>query len=78
MWGTLFSTIQMSIFERDELTELFFGETSWQAISWLFCFWVCLFAIYSIMPYAFQISSAVFVNLGLVKYLRNWTPFFPP
>ena len=65
-WATIISTVQMSIFERGELIALGNTEDIWKVMGWLACFVVSLFFLYSLMPIAFQLSSAVFVNLGLL------------
>lgn len=65
LWGTLWSSVQLAIVERDEVKNLFNSdEISLKAFGWFACFWVCLFLIYSLMPIAFEKTSAVFVNLG--------------
>jgi len=64
LWGSIWSSIQLALFERAEVRNLFAGNVPIAAVGWFFCFWCCLFAIYSLMPIAFSISSAVFVNLG--------------
>ena len=65
LWGTLWSSVQLAIVERDEVKNLFNSdEISLKAFGWFACFWVCLFMIYSLMPVAFEKTSAVFVNLG--------------
>lgn len=67
LWGSIWSSIQLAVLERNEVIALFSSENmSWTVIGWFACFWVCLFLIYSLMPVAFGNSSAVFVNLGLM------------
>lgn len=65
LWGTLWSSTQLAIVEREELKNLFESEDlPLAAFGWFGCFWLSLFLIYSLMPIAFEKSSAVFVNLG--------------
>ena len=56
----------MAIVERDSLVALGSSENPVQVFGWLTCFTLSLFAVYSLMPIAFEVSSAVFVNLGLL------------
>lgn len=66
MWALIFSSIQMAILERDSLIELGQNEHPAAVTGWLICFTASLFTVYSLMPVAFGLSSAVFVNLGLL------------
>ena len=65
-WATIISFIQMMIFDRTELMNLAKTDHPGPVAGWLICFSFCLFIVYSLMPIAFNISSAVFVNLGLL------------
>jgi len=65
-WATIISFIQMMIFDRTELMNLAKTDHPGPVAGWLICFSLCLFIVYSLMPIAFNISSAVFVNLGLL------------
>ena len=56
----------MAIVERDSLVALGSSEHPVQVFGWLTCFTLSLFSVYSLMPIAFEVSSAVFVNLGLL------------
>ena len=62
----LFSSIQMAVVERESLVALGSSEHAVQVFGWLTCFTLSLFSVYSLMPIAFELSSAVFVNLGLL------------
>jgi len=66
MWALIFSSIQMAILERDSIVALGSNPHGAQVAGWLICFTISLFTVYSLMPIAFELSSAVFVNLGLL------------
>jgi len=66
MWAFIISSIQMAVLERDSLVALGQNEHPAQVTGWLVCFTASLFTVYSLMPIAFGLSSAVFVNLGLL------------
>jgi len=67
LFGTVFSGLQLYLFERDELASVLSNpDLNLAATGWFFCFWICLFLIYSLMPVAFFLTSAVFTNLGLL------------
>ena len=70
-WATIISFIQMMIFDRTELMNLANTEHPGPVWGWLVCFSFCLFIVYSLMPIAFNISSAVFVNLGLLTGISS-------
>lgn len=67
LFGTIFSGLQLYLFERDELASVLSNpDLNLAATGWFFCFWICMFFIYSLMPVAFFLTSAVFTNLGLL------------
>ena len=70
-WATIISFIQMMIFDRTELMNLAKTDHPGPVAGWLICFSFCLFIVYSLMPIAFNISSAVFVNLGLLTGISS-------
>jgi len=66
LWALIVSSIQMAVVERESLVALGSSEHPVQVFGWLTCFTLSLFSVYSLMPIAFELSSAVFVNLGLL------------
>ncbi|CAL8352609.1 unnamed protein product [Lota lota] len=63
LFGTVFSTIQMVILERHELSKI---QWSWQ-ISLLFvAYAMCMYVLYSCMPVVVKLTSATSVNLSLL------------
>ncbi|KAK3747918.1 hypothetical protein QZH41_008368, partial [Actinostola sp. cb2023] len=61
--GTIISGIQMSILERHELVEI---KWTYEVGLYFFGFAACLFLLYTLMPVALKISSAMVVNLSLL------------
>lgn len=67
LFGTVFSGLQLYLFEREELASVLSNpDLNIAATGWFLCFWICMFFIYSLMPIAFFLTSAVFTNLGLL------------
>ena len=62
----------MAILERDSIVALGSNPHGAQVAGWLICFMISLFTVYSLMPIAFELSSAVFVNLGLLTGNFRW------
>ncbi|CAL8362090.1 unnamed protein product [Merluccius merluccius] len=63
LFGTVFSTIQMVILERHELSSI---QWSWQ-IGLLFAgYALCMYTLYSCMPVVVALTSATSVNLSLL------------
>ncbi|KAM7412562.1 hypothetical protein PAMA_020104 [Pampus argenteus] len=63
LFGTIISTIQMVILERQEVATI---QWSWQ-IGLLFSgFALCMYCLYSFMPIVMKLSSATSVNLSLL------------
>ncbi|XP_055003762.1 solute carrier family 35 member F2-like, partial [Boleophthalmus pectinirostris] len=63
LFGTIISTIQMVILERNEISAI---QWNWK-IGLLFCgFALCLYTLYSCMPIVIKLSSATSVNLSLM------------
>lgn len=51
LFGTIFSGIQLYLFERDELASVLSNsDLNLTAFGWFFCFWICMFLLYSLMP----------------------------
>ncbi|CAK6980661.1 solute carrier family 35 member F2-like [Scomber scombrus] len=63
LFGTVISTIQMVILERNEVASI---QWSWQ-IGLLFSgYALCMYSLYSFMPIVIRLSSATSVNLSLL------------
>ena len=51
LFGTIFSGLQLYLFERDELASVLSNpDLNFAATGWFLCFWICMFFIYSLMP----------------------------
>jgi solute carrier family 35 protein F1/2 len=64
LYGTFISGVQMLIFERDAIAAIDFTNAS--NIANIFLFDLCLFSLYSGVPYLLHHSSAVFMNLSFL------------
>ncbi|KAM4742748.1 solute carrier family 35 member F2-like [Anableps anableps] len=63
LFGTIISTIQMVILERNEVSTIIW---SWQVGLLLSAYALCMYALYSFMPIVMKMSSATSVNLSLL------------
>ncbi|XP_005810613.1 solute carrier family 35 member F2-like [Xiphophorus maculatus] len=63
LFGTVISTVQMVILERNELSNIIW---SWQVGLLLAAYALCMYALYSFMPIVMKLSSATSVNLSLL------------
>ncbi|XP_035536461.1 solute carrier family 35 member F2-like [Morone saxatilis] len=63
LFGTIISTIQMVVLERNEVAAI---KWSWQVGLLFSAFALCLYALYSCMPIVMKLSSATSVNLSLL------------
>uniref|UniRef100_A0A3P9PUN2 Solute carrier family 35 member F2 n=1 Tax=Poecilia reticulata TaxID=8081 RepID=A0A3P9PUN2_POERE len=63
LFGTIISTVQMVILERNELSNIIW---SWQVGLLLAAYALCMYALYSFMPIVMKMSSATSVNLSLL------------
>ncbi|XP_054884613.1 solute carrier family 35 member F2-like [Poeciliopsis prolifica] len=63
LFGTVISTVQMVILERNELSNIIW---SWQVGLLLAAYALCMYALYSCMPIVMKLSSATSVNLSLL------------
>ncbi|XP_014839758.1 PREDICTED: solute carrier family 35 member F2-like [Poecilia mexicana] len=63
LFGTVISTVQMVILERNELSNIIW---SWQVGLLLAAYALCMYALYSFMPIVMKMSSATSVNLSLL------------
>ncbi|XP_031574432.1 solute carrier family 35 member F1-like [Actinia tenebrosa] len=61
--GSVVSGIQMAVLERHELSSI---EWNYDVAFYFLGFAVCLFLLYTLMPIALKISSAMVVNLSLL------------
>lgn len=63
LFGTIFSTIQMVILERNDVAAI---QWSWQVGLLFSAYALCMYALYSCMPIVIRLSSATSVNLSLL------------
>ncbi|XP_045928742.1 solute carrier family 35 member F2-like isoform X1 [Micropterus dolomieu] len=63
LFGTIISTIQMVILERNEVANI---QWSWQVGLLFSAFALCMYTLYSCMPIVMKLSSATSVNLSLL------------
>ncbi|XP_044210808.1 solute carrier family 35 member F2-like isoform X2 [Thunnus albacares] len=63
LFGTIISTIQMVILERNEVAAI---QWSWQVGLLFSGYALCMYALYSFMPIVMKLSSATSVNLSLL------------
>ncbi|XP_041797257.1 solute carrier family 35 member F2-like [Chelmon rostratus] len=63
LFGTIFSTIQMVVLERNEIAAI---QWSWQVVLLFSAYALCMYALYSCMPIVVKLSSATSVNLSLL------------
>ncbi|KAG7234894.1 hypothetical protein INR49_003631 [Caranx melampygus] len=63
LFGTIISTVQMVILERNEVANI---EWSWQIGLLFAAFALCMYTLYSCMPLVIKLSSATSVNLSLL------------
>ncbi|XP_070762426.1 solute carrier family 35 member F2-like [Enoplosus armatus] len=63
LFGTIISTIQMVVLERNEVATI---QWSWQVVLLFSAFGLCMYALYSCMPIVMKLSSATSVNLSLL------------
>ncbi|XP_022594371.1 solute carrier family 35 member F2-like [Seriola dumerili] len=63
LFGTVISTVQMVILERNEVANI---QWSWQVGLLFSAFALCMYALYSCMPIVMKLSSATSVNLSLL------------
>ncbi|KAK0137167.1 Solute carrier family 35 member F2 [Merluccius polli] len=63
LFGTVFSTIQMVILERHELSSI---QWSWQIGLLFAAYALCMYTLYSCMPVVVALTSATSVNLSLL------------
>ncbi|XP_076591264.1 solute carrier family 35 member F2-like [Chaetodon auriga] len=63
LFGTIISTIQMVILERNEIAAI---QWSWQVGVLFSAYTLCMYALYSCMPIVVKLSSATSVNLSLL------------
>ncbi|XP_071353082.1 solute carrier family 35 member F2-like [Trachinotus anak] len=63
LFGTVISTMQMVILERNEVANI---QWSWQIGLLFAAFALCMYALYSCMPIVMKLSSATSVNLSLL------------
>ncbi|KAM7398857.1 hypothetical protein PAMP_018166 [Pampus punctatissimus] len=63
LFGTIISTIQMVILERQEVATI---QWSWQVGLLFSAYALCMYCLYSFMPIVMRLSSATSVNLSLL------------
>ncbi|XP_056298018.1 solute carrier family 35 member F2-like [Pseudoliparis swirei] len=63
LFGTIISTVQMVILERNEVANI---QWSWQVGLLFSAYAVCMYSLYSCMPIVVKLSSATAVNLSLL------------
>ncbi|XP_058489219.1 solute carrier family 35 member F2-like [Solea solea] len=63
LFGTVISTVQMVILERNEVTNI---QWSWEVGLLFAAFALCMYTLYSCMPIVVRLSSATSVNLSLL------------
>ncbi|XP_075329097.1 solute carrier family 35 member F2-like [Odontesthes bonariensis] len=63
LFGTIISTIQMVILERNAVSTI---KWSWQVGLLFSAFALCMYSLYSFMPIVVKLSSATSVNLSLL------------
>ncbi|TNN77757.1 Solute carrier family 35 member F2 [Liparis tanakae] len=63
LFGTVISTVQMVILERNEVANI---QWSWQVGLLFSAYAVCMYTLYSCMPIVVKLSSATAVNLSLL------------
>ncbi|XP_053177185.1 solute carrier family 35 member F2-like [Scomber japonicus] len=63
LFGTIISTIQMVILERNEVASI---QWSWQVGLLFSGYALCMYGLYSCMPIVIKLSSATSVNLSLL------------
>ncbi|XP_044059931.1 solute carrier family 35 member F2-like [Siniperca chuatsi] len=63
LFGTIISTIQMVILERNDVATI---QWSWQVGLLFTAFALCMYTLYSCMPIVMKLSSATSVNLSLL------------
>ncbi|XP_054459422.1 solute carrier family 35 member F2-like [Anoplopoma fimbria] len=63
LFGTIISTVQMVILERNEVATI---KWSWQVGLLFSAYGLCMYALYSCMPIVVKLSSATAVNLSLL------------
>ncbi|XP_073341137.1 solute carrier family 35 member F2-like [Pagrus major] len=63
LFGTIISTIQMVVLERNEVAKI---QWSWQVGLLFAAYALCMYALYSCMPIVVKLSSATSVNLSLL------------
>uniref|UniRef100_G3PJ23 Info solute carrier family 35 member F2, like n=1 Tax=Gasterosteus aculeatus aculeatus TaxID=481459 RepID=G3PJ23_GASAC len=64
LFGTIISTVQMVILERNAVGNL---QWSWQVGLLFSAYGLCMYALYSCMPIVVKMSSATAVNLSLLS-----------
>ncbi|KAL6115671.1 slc35f2 [Pungitius sinensis] len=64
LFGTIISTAQMVILERNEVANL---QWSWQVGLLFSAYGLCMYTLYSCMPIVVKMSSATAVNLSLLS-----------
>lgn len=63
LFGTIISTIQMVVLERNEVAKI---QWSWQVGLLFAAYALCMYTLYSCMPIVVKLSSATSVNLSLL------------
>ncbi|CAB1419776.1 unnamed protein product [Pleuronectes platessa] len=63
LFGTIISTVQMVILERNEVAKI---QWSWEVVLLFSAFAVCMYTLYSCMPLVMKLSSATSINLSLL------------
>ncbi|XP_034384379.1 solute carrier family 35 member F2-like [Cyclopterus lumpus] len=63
LFGTIISTVQMVILERNEVANI---QWSWQVGLLFSAYALCMYTLYSCMPVVVKLSSATAVNLSLL------------
>ncbi|XP_040902645.1 solute carrier family 35 member F2-like [Toxotes jaculatrix] len=63
LFGTIISTVQMLILERNEVANI---QWNWQVGLLFSAFALCMYTLYSSMPIVMKLSSATSVNLSLL------------
>ncbi|XP_028275734.1 solute carrier family 35 member F2-like [Parambassis ranga] len=63
LFGTVISTVQMVILERDEMATI---QWSWQVGLLFSAYALCMYGLYSCMPIVMKMSSATSTNLSLL------------
>ncbi|XP_035011254.1 solute carrier family 35 member F2-like [Hippoglossus stenolepis] len=63
LFGTIISTVQMVILERNEVANI---QWSWEVGLLFSAFALCMYTLYSCMPLVMKLSSATSINLSLL------------